>query len=134
MIPEDKAFCLSAVDVQAQTDIIVDPRSVPWIDRMVSIRPIHKIFRGALTRKWKKKMEPLRAVHEPWSEQTQEKQVEWEPDLTDQHTCPQGGSDTGPSAKMKEVVRTAKDLSPLFCCAAPVLLVDRILSHICICL
>ena len=78
--PEDKAFHDSVVDVQAQTNIGVDPRSVLWIDREISIRPIHKIFSDALMREWKKKMEPLRGMHEPWSEQTQDKQVEWEPD------------------------------------------------------
>ena len=68
MIPEDKAFHVSVVDVQAQTDIVVDLPFVPWMDCEVSICPIHKIFRGALTREWEKKMEPLHAEHEPWSE------------------------------------------------------------------
>ena len=50
VIPEDKAFHDSVVDVQAQIDLVLDPRFVPWIDREVSIRPIHKIFSNATTR------------------------------------------------------------------------------------
>jgi hypothetical protein len=42
VIPEDKAFYDSVVDVQAKTDIVLDLHFVPWIDREVSIRPIHK--------------------------------------------------------------------------------------------
>ena len=65
VIPENKAFHDSVVDVQVQTDGVIDPRFVPWINHEVSIRPIHKIFSNALTGKWKKKMEPLRPVHGP---------------------------------------------------------------------
>ena len=67
--------------------LVFDPRSVLWIDREISIRPIHKIFSDTLMRELKKKMEPLRGMHEPWSEQTQDKQVEWEPD-TDPKVAP----------------------------------------------
>ena len=48
----------SLVDVRAQTDIILDPRFIPWSDREVSIRTVDKIFADAVTREWKKTMEP----------------------------------------------------------------------------
>ena len=55
VLPEDKAFHDSLVDVQAQTDIVLDPHFVPWIDHEISICPIHKIFGDALTREWENK-------------------------------------------------------------------------------
>ena len=66
-------------------------------------------------------MERLRSVHQPWTEQTEESQVNWEPDLADWYTGPEGGSDAGPSAKMKEVVRAATNLTPLFVFVLPLL-------------
>ena len=116
---EERRWHDSLVDVRAQTDIILDPRFVPWIDREVSIRTVDKIFADAVTREWKKTMEPLRPVHDPWIEQTEDSQIEWEPDEADCYTGPDGGPPSGPSAKMKEVARTAKNLAPLFLAILP---------------
>ena len=67
-------------------------------------------------------MEPLRFIHHPWTAQTDVSQVEWEPDIADCYTGPKGGSlNTVPLAKMKQVVRTAKYLTPLFLFALPLL-------------
>ena len=57
----------------------------------MSIRRIDKIFSDAATREWRKKMEPLRAVHLWWMQQTVESSViSWEPDLVDRYRGPSG--------------------------------------------
>ena len=41
--------------------------------------------------------------------------MEWEPDLADRYTGPDGGSvKSGPSSKMKETIRVATSLAPVF--------------------
>ena len=62
-LPDRQNWHNSLVDVKAQTDITVHPIFVQWINRTDSIRTIDKIFADAVTREWKKKMEPLRGVH-----------------------------------------------------------------------
>ena len=60
-------------------------------------------------------MEPLREVHALWLEQTEDAQIEWEPDLADQYTGPNGGAfKSGPSAKMKHAVHNTKSLADIF--------------------
>ena len=91
---EDRRWHDSLVDVKAQTDIIVDPCFVPWIDRTGSIRTIDKIFLDAQTREWKKLLEPQREVHAPWKEQLADDQIAWEPNERDCYS----GRDGGPKA------------------------------------
>ena len=66
------------------------------------------------TREWKKILEPTRVVHAPWNEQLADDHIEWAPDANDCYTGAKGGPKAGPSAKMKEVIRTATDLSSVF--------------------
>ena len=48
-------------------------------------------------------------------EQTEDYQIEWAPDLSDQYTGPHDGAlELGPSVKMKQVVRNAKSLADIF--------------------
>ena len=119
-LPPGQAWHNSIVDVKGQTDIVIDPRFVSWIDRDISVRSVEKIFANALTREWRKKLEPLKTVHSPWTEQTAEASVEWEPDLADRYTGPDGGSiESGPSSRMKEIIRTATSLAPVFLFVMP---------------
>ena len=81
---------------------------------------LKKIFANAVTREWRKKLEPLKPVNPSWTEQTAEAQVEWELNLADTYTGPQGGSvETGPSSRMKEVTRTATSLATVFLFVMP---------------
>ena len=56
----------SLVDCKLQSDIIVHPYFVPFINRKQSIQPIDKIFQASVVNKWKKKIEPARPVHGNW--------------------------------------------------------------------
>jgi hypothetical protein len=62
----------------------------------------------------------IRPVHAPWQEQTKNHQLIWEPDLVDRYTGPSGSPiKSGPSQKMKQVARTASDLSSFFFAISP---------------
>ena len=52
----------SLVDVIAQTDIIVHPDFVPFINRTQSVQTISDIFTTTQQNEWKKQMEPVREV------------------------------------------------------------------------
>ena len=96
----------SLVDLTTQTDIILHPSFIPWINHTDSIRTTDKIFADAVTREWKKKMEPLREVNAQWLEQTEDSQIQWKPDLSDQYMGPNSSAlKSGSSGKMKQVVR-----------------------------
>jgi hypothetical protein len=90
----------SLVDTKAQTDIIVDSRFIPFINRSDSIVPVEKIFTATQQSEWMKKMEPLRPVHQPWQEVTPENDMRWTPNSADSYTGYLGGEKPGPSQKM----------------------------------
>ncbi len=62
----------SLVDVKAQTDILVHGSFVPFIDRSSSIQPIDEIFSRTVQNEWHKELKPIRPVHAPWVELTNE--------------------------------------------------------------
>ena len=55
----------SLVDAKAQSDIVLHPFFVPYINKGVSIQLITDIFTKTQTREWKKEMKPIRPVHSP---------------------------------------------------------------------
>lgn len=60
---DDQHWHASLVNVRAQTGIVVAPRFVPWINRDTTILTINKTCADAVTREWKKRVEPIRPVH-----------------------------------------------------------------------
>lgn len=56
----------SIVDARAQTDLILHPDFIPFIDRTDSFTTIDKVFKAREESYMKKKLEPLRPVHDPW--------------------------------------------------------------------
>ena len=109
----------SLVDVKAQTDIVIHPKFVPFFDRKESIQDIADIFANNVQNAWKKKMESVRPVHSPWTEQTAEKNIQWEPRPVDCYTGAQGGPRAGPSQRMKTISRSAASLVPFFFAILP---------------
>jgi len=55
----------SLVDAMAQSDIVLHEYFVPYINRTKSVQKISDMFRKKDVLEWKKKMEPLREVHQP---------------------------------------------------------------------
>jgi DNA polymerase III epsilon subunit-like protein len=84
----------SLVDVKAQTDILVHGSFVPFIDCSSSIQPINEIFSRTVQNEWRKELEPIRPVHAPWVELTNEHNIMWEPRWQDKYTGPQRTRDT----------------------------------------
>ena len=76
----------SLIDAVAQTDIIVHPSFVPFLDRSQSVKTIDEIFSKKLQAEWRKEMEPTRLIHSPWKEQLPEDSKEWEPVEEDSYT------------------------------------------------
>jgi hypothetical protein len=67
----------SLVDAIVQMDVVTSPQFVSYINRSASIQKIDEIFTKTQQRDWRKKMEPSRAIHEPWVEQTEEDNIQW---------------------------------------------------------
>ncbi|KAL9183005.1 hypothetical protein ACHAXT_004792, partial [Thalassiosira profunda] len=109
----------SLVDVIAQTDIIVHPDFVPFINRTQSVQTISDIFTTTQQNEWKKQMEPVREVHAPWKEITKDDNIKWTPLEADSYTGPEGGPDAGPTQHMVGVARSARNLSCLFLAMIP---------------
>ena len=109
----------SLVDVKAQTDILVHGSFVPFIDRSSSIQPIDEIFSRTVQNEWRKELEPIRPVHAPWVELTNEHNIMWEPRWQDKYTGPHGGPKAGPTQFIADIVRSAKDLCDIFLAILP---------------
>jgi hypothetical protein len=65
----------SLIDVKAQTDILIHCSFVPFIDCSFSIQPIDKKISRTLQNEWKKDLEPIRPVHAPWIELTNDHNI-----------------------------------------------------------
>lgn len=104
----------SLVDVRAQSDVILHPSFIPYIDRSFSIQTIDLIFTATQQNAWKKDMEPLRPVHDPWIELSEEADVTWSPRAEDTYTGVSGGGLAAPTSGMSETARKASLLTELF--------------------
>jgi hypothetical protein len=76
----------SLADCQAQSNIIMHESFIPFINRKASIVPVTQIFKAKDVTQWKRTIEPIRPVHHPWLELTEDQYVEWEPAWTDNYT------------------------------------------------
>ena len=56
----------SLVDAKGQSNIILHPWFVPYLNKGASIADITEIFTKTEIREWKKEMESIRPVHHPW--------------------------------------------------------------------
>jgi hypothetical protein len=62
----------SLIDCKSQTTIIINEAFAPFINRSQSVKLITQLFNISTINDWKKRMEPVRPVHEPWVELTDE--------------------------------------------------------------
>ncbi len=74
----------------------------------------------------KKNLEPCKPVHLPWIEQTDKKEICWEPSGHDRYTGCSGGGKLDVSSAMKTVVRTAKYVIDVFLFIFPISLFAQI--------
>ena len=116
----------SLVDAKAQTDILVHGSFVPFIDRSSSIQPIDEFFSRTVQNEWRKELEPIRPVHAPWVELTNEHNIMWEPRWQDKYTGPHGGPKAGPTQFIADIVRSAKDLCDIFLAILPLAFFERV--------
>lgn len=104
----------SLVDAKAQTDILLDPHFVSYINKTESIRIIDEIFSKTEQREMKKKVEPIRPVHSSWEEIGPDNNIRWEPTGRDTYHGSQGGGKVGPSSRTIQVIRAADSLAAVF--------------------
>ena len=97
----------SMVDVRAQTDLLLHPYFVPYLDRTDSFCSVDDIFGKNQLSEMRRQLEPSRPVHAPWNEQKAEENIEWQPSAHDSYTGPSGGGLFGPTLAMSQIVRTA---------------------------
>ena len=116
----------SLVDVKAQTDILVHGSFVPFIDCSSSILPIDEIFSRTVQNEWRKELEPIRPIHAPWVELTNEHNIMWEPRWQDKYTGPHGGPKAGPTQFIADIVRSAKGLCDIFLAILPLAFSERV--------
>ena len=109
----------SLVDTKAQTDIIIHPYFMSFIDRLASVKENIDIFTATQQNEWKTKMELVCPVHEPWMEITKDNNFTWEPEQADQYTGPADGANAGPLRKMIDIARTAESLVCIFLAIVP---------------
>jgi hypothetical protein len=119
----------SLVDVKAQTDIVLNPVFVPYLNKGQSIVTINEIFTKTEVREWKKEQEPLRPVHKPWMEINEENNIKWEPTEADAYDGSVGGGTVGPSSAMQQVVRTADSLAAIFLFMVPISFFDKVAAY-----
>jgi hypothetical protein len=104
----------SLTDCIGQTSIVLHELFVPFINRKQSIDSIDKIFKAKDVAEWKRKMEPVHPVHDPWIELTEDFNVEWEPSWTDSYNGANGGPKAGPTQHIMDIARGANSLADVF--------------------
>lgn len=104
----------SLVDCKAQSTIIMDESFVPFINRTQSVKLITQLFDKTTINEWKKRMEPVQPVHEPWIELTEDNDVTWEPQFEDKYTGPNGGTKAGPTQYIVNIARNSTSLADIF--------------------
>jgi hypothetical protein len=56
----------SIVEANAQTDVLIDARFVPFINHSNSIQLISETYSKTQQNEWRKEIEPCCPVHAPW--------------------------------------------------------------------
>jgi len=101
------------------SDIFLHQSFLPYIDRKFSIQPIDLIFTATQQNAWKEDMEPIRPLHEPWIELSQDDDITWTPGGEDSYTGSSGGGLAQPNVGMAETARTASILADLLLFIVP---------------
>ena len=104
----------SMVDACAQSDLLLHPFSVSYLYCTDSFCSVDNIFGKNQLSELKRGLEPSRPVHSPWTEQTAENNVQWQPTERDSYTGASGGSMLGSTSVMSRVTRTASNLAAVF--------------------
>ena len=86
----------SLVDARVQTDIIVHPHFVPFINQKASIKPINIIFSKSNRMNGKNQMDLIRLVCAPWKDISEEDNEQWKHMGDDFHMGRVGGGNAGP--------------------------------------
>ena len=107
------------MDAKAQTNIIIHESFVPFINRAASVKEVARIISASQQAKWKKKMEPVCAVHKPGVKIPKQNNVKWEPGQQYQYTGPECGDKSGPIQKMIGITQTSESLTCLFFTVVP---------------
>src|SRR5210317_1133065 len=75
----------------------------------------------------KKKMEPLRSVHQPWKELKKDGEgFSWQPREDDSYTGCEGGPKCGPTQWITNIAMNAETLDSLFLAIFPMSLINHI--------
>ncbi len=113
-------------DIRAQTTIIRDTRSLPFLNWSASVHQIIDIFTKTEWAAMLRKMEPLWPVHVPWQEQLPESNNDWEPSPEDTYGGVYGGGVCRPSNAIWNVVQKNKSLVDIILFLFPIFLFQYI--------
>ena len=117
----------SLVDCKLQTDIIIHPMFVKFINRKSSIQLIMKIFQTSQMNKWRRRMEPSRPVHGDWIELTPDNDhIKWQPTWNDNYLGPQGGPKAGPTRYIVNLATSNASLADIFFGIMPISTFDYV--------
>ena len=100
----------SLVDCKAQTDVVLDERFLPFIDRYKSIVPMDQVWVTKRQKAIKQRKELSRKVPPGW---TEDNTTTWSPPRNMQYTGPAGGGECGPSTQVKSAIAKLNGLDPL---------------------
>ncbi len=79
-----------------------------------------------LQNEWKKDLEPICPVHDPWIKLTNDHNITLEPQWQDTYAGPQGGPKAGPTQFIINVIRSAKGLCDIFLAILPLAFFERV--------
>jgi len=100
----------SLADCKAQTDIVLDRRFIPYIDKYNSIVPMSQVWTKKREKAIKQQDELTRPVPAGW---TEDDTTNWVPPRSMQYTGPAGGGEGGPSTQIKTAIARNNGTSPL---------------------
>ena len=103
----------SLVDCKAQTDVVLDERFLPFIDRYKSMVPIDTVFVSKRKKAMQREKELSRKVPVGWTEDdtTTYNTDTNQPPRSRRYSGPQGGGESGPSSQVKTAISQDNPIS-----------------------
>ena len=118
----------SLADANAQTTIIMHEYFAPYINHTQSITTIDKIFTAQDVAEWKCKMEPIRPVHLPWIELSDDCDIEWQSQPGKSYNGPFGGPNACPTQQIKNIAHNATTTADIFLGILPITFFEHVSS------
>ena len=115
----------SLVDAKAQTDVVIHPYFIGYLNKTYSIQSVNDIFQKKTQNRVHQLEEQARLVHTPWM--SDENAATWSISWKESYQGPEGGPPYGPSTEVTSIATNIKStLADIFLFVMPLSIFEMI--------